>query len=250
MTKRLRSLASLLWDSDIDTIEPEDAPHGESADCKRRRLEDENSKLVTENERLRMEVALLRVPRAALKTPPQLGPSKPEFLKAWPKQSWVMSLRADLIGLPRVWEEILPELSASNNADGCIAFELCQSPKASASAVLKHAEQSVRRLFGKHPAVYKVGISSSPLHRWTHSVYGYARDRYEKWQGMKVVAASDTSFSAGLVESFLINQFQGQPGCRNERPGGETPDPGEGPHFTYVVYRILVPPARIVSSGL
>ena len=245
MAKRLRSLASLLWDTDIDSIEPQESRHGEVEDRKIRRLEEENHKLVTENKSLQLEISVLRAPKPAPKAPRQLDRSV--LLSTGPNQRWVMSLRDDLIGLPRIWEELLPQLCDSNNADGRIVFELCQSSKA--SAVLEHAEQSVQKLFAKHPAVYKVGISSNPVQRWTHSVYGYARDRYERWQGMKVLAACDTSFSAGLVESFLINKFRGQPGCRNDRPGGETPAPNPGPHFTYVVYRILVPPPRIVSSG-
>ena len=66
---------------------------------------------------------------------------------------------------------------------------------------------------------------------------------------MKPICVTESSFSAALLECMLISKFKGTPGCRNERPGGETASPGEGPHFTYLVYRVLTPPPRTVSHG-
>ena len=67
---------------------------------------------------------------------------------------------------------------------------------------------------------------------------------------MKILAVCETSFCAGMLESALIRIFKDTPGCRNDRPGGETPSVENGPHFTYVVYRILLPPRRVVSSAV
>ena len=247
MAKRLRSLASLLWDTDSDHCDMETSLSVEARDCKLRRLQEENAGLAQKNKSLEEQIDLLRMAKPRLKAPQVESRLKSELLAAWPAQSWLMHLTPDVI-LPRLWEELLPALHESNNAQGQISFHLSRSPKA--SNVLSHAERCIEVLFSKHPAVFKVGISASPLQRWSHSGYGYSLDRRERWQGMKVLAACESSFSAALVESALIKKFQGMPGCRNERPGGETPSPEPGPHFTYVVYRILVPPPRVASSAI
>ena len=66
---------------------------------------------------------------------------------------------------------------------------------------------------------------------------------------MKIWSVTASSFSVALLESFVISKFKGTPGCRNENPGGESACPGDGPHFAYVVYRILVPPPRVRSRA-
>ena len=86
-------------------------------------------------------------------------------------------------------------------------FDLPKSPNASASTVLSQAEGCVRSLFKKHPAVFKVGITSNPIKRWNHSRYGYAFDKIEGWLGMKILAVCETSFCAGMLESALIRIF-------------------------------------------
>ena len=251
MAKRMRSLASVLWDTDLEASDQEGYQIQEvDAVQKTRRLEKENADLLAEVTHLRQENTLLKIPKPMPTEPSQLCRTRPELLRTWPLQRWVASLGEDVLRLPRLWQEILPQLHDSNNCSERILFDLCKSPKATASTILSHAERTVENLFKKHPAVFKVGISSNPVKRWSHPLYGYALDKRECWLGMKILAACETSFGAALVESSLIRIFQNSPGCRNDRPGGETPSPDEGPHFTYVVYRILLPPQKVVSPAI
>lgn len=118
---------------------------------------------------------------------------------------------------------------------------------ATSSNVASHVQRRTG-LSAKHPCVYKVGITGNPFRRWSHPTYGYSRDRFERWQGLKVIAITADSFSASLLETMLITAFKGSPGCRNERPGGESAASHAGPFFTYVLYRVLTPPPRVVSS--
>ena len=158
-------------------------------------------------------------------------------------------MRQDVVSLPRLHTEVVPELLETQYCNGKLIFELPKSPKATASQVAEHAEGAIRRLSKEHPAVFKVGITSSPVRRWLHPTYGYSLDKRERWQGMKLICVTECSFSAALLECMLISKFKGTPGCRNEKPGGETASPGAGPHFTYLVYRVLTPPPRTVSHG-
>lgn len=251
MAKRMRSLASVLWDTDLEVSDQEGYQIQEvDAVQKTRRLEKENADLLAEVTHLRQENTLLKIPKPMPTEPSQLCRTRPELLRTWPLQRWVANLGEDVLRLPRLWQEILPQLHDSNNCSERILFDLCKSSKATASTILSHAERTVENLFKKYPAVFKVGISSNPVKRWSHPLYGYALDKRECWLGMKILAACETSFSAALVESSLIRIFQSSPGCRNDRPGGETPSPDEGPHFTYVVYRILLPPQKVVSPAI
>lgn len=246
MVKRLRSLASVLWDSDTEDVGPDFWDTNEKQ-LDVAQLKGENAKLREELEKLRQDNLMLRVPKPSHSVPLALDSSRIQSL--WPKQQWLACLGQELVQCRRLHDEILPELEDSNNANHCILFHLCKSPKASASTILGHVERCVCDLSRKHPAVFKVGITCNPVRRWRNAKYGYAVDKRECWLGMKILAICDTSFSAGLIESFLIRRFLDTPGCRNDRPGGETPSPTEAPHFVYVVYRILLPPARVVSPA-
>lgn len=242
MRKRFRSLASELWDTD-------DTDDGAlSLGCCP--VDSKQSELQLENHRLKVQVQKLHAEIEELKfhsLPPK------EFhnidFGACYKEPWLQSLRHDVAQLPRLHDEILPELIGTQNCNGKITVEIAKNPKATASQVTKHVESVVSNLSSKHPAVFKIGITANPVGRWNHPNYGYAIDHREKWQGMKIISVSSSSFTAALLESFLISKFRGTPGCRNEKPGGESACPGEGPHFTYVVYRVLVPPPRVVSRA-
>lgn len=253
MAKRMRSLASVLWDADLEA-KPCDIFGTREVEVSQsqpiRELEERNAKLLQQVSDLQREIQLLKIPKPLPTVLCGEQPSHSELLRAWPKQIWLGNLRADVVALPRLRHEILPQLHESNNCSGSILFDLCMSPKAPASAILSHAEKCIQQLSRKYPAVFKIGISSNPIQRWTHKLYGYVWDKRECWHGMKIVAVSGESFSAALIESALIRLFQNTPGCRNDRPGGETQSPDEGPHFTYVVYKILLPPLhpiRVVS---
>lgn len=249
MAKRLRTLASVLWDTD-SPVDGQDYFGLRSTNSQHRELQLENNQLKLQVEQLLSEVNMLKskVPPVAAPFFPreQLGPLDSGFGGA---EKWIHMLRQDVVGLPRLHEEVIPGLLESLYCKGSITFDLPKSPKATAYQVTQHAERCVANLSNKYPAVFKIGITSSPVKRWIHPVYGYSLDRREHWQGMKIISITSTSFSAALIETMLISRFKGTPGCRNEKPGGESASPGEGPHFTYVVYRVLFPPPRIVSHG-
>lgn len=239
MSKRLRSLASKLWDTDSPSpkrclVDVDD----------KHELQLENAHLKEELQRLQAETHELR--RRSMSTfETQHG--LVDLSKF--NEPWIKSLRQDVICLPRLCEEILPELLETGGCGGKVTFDIHPNPKATASQVACHVQRRVSALSSKHPAVYKVGITGNPFRRWAHSVYGYSRDRIEKWQGMKIIAITADSFSAALLETMLITSFKDSPGCRNERPGGESAASHAGPFFTYTVYRVLVPPPRVVSCG-
>lgn len=244
MAKRLRSLASVLWDADCPD-NPADIFHSHGAEvCHQfRNLEEENASLL-------QQLANLQEQMSVLPKPLPYRHSRSELLRMWPRQTWIANLREDVVVQPRLWQEILPELHETNNCRERILFDLCKSQKATASSILSHAEQCIHSLSRKHPAVFKVGISSNPVRRWNHTLYGYAWDKKECWLGMKILAVCETSLSCAFLESALIRLFRNKPGCRNDRPGGESPSADQGPHFTYIVYNILLPPnqpIRVIS---
>ena len=235
MAKRLRSLASLLWDTDSCDLESDPMPSAID-------LQLENAQLRANLQDLQDQVQVLQDRVMAAATGPRYARDSDVELGDLGSEHWAHRLRVEVRCLPRLWAEIIPSL---HDANGNIEMDLPLNPKATASHVLGHAEKCIRQLSSKHPAVFKIGISRDPVARWTHPQYGYSRDRRERWQKMKVLCAFADSFSAALVESVLINKFKDTEGCRNERPGGETACPGDGPHFTYVTYKVLVPPARV-----
>ena len=247
MVKRLRSLASVLWDSDGEPGYVQKKQYEDLGWVKLSNLEKENIELKSRVSQLLTEVSILKVqiskqlPNTHASTDRSLASDLP---LAWPDQAWPPCLPEGVLVLPRLRDEILPELNETMNAKHRIIFQLCKSPRATASSVLNHCEQTIQDLFKKHPCVFKIGTTSNPVKRWRRPVYGYGFDRREFWQGMKVLMVSDTSFNAALAESSLIRKFKDTPGRRNYKPGGETPSPEQGPHFTYVVYKILPPPLR------
>ena len=234
MGKRLRSLASQLWDTDDVDTNP--------ASCIRDDNHGAMQELQLENQRLKDQVSHLLAEVQELKSrtiPPTVQCQQETIaLKECWKEPWIQSLRQDVIHLPRLQLEILPQLLESGYCQGKLSFDLPRS-RATASQVTKHAENSVSKISCQHPAVFKIGITANPIVRWEHHVYGYALCRREKWQGMKILSITSNSFSAALLESFLISKYRGTPGCRNENPGGETASPVEGPHFTYVVQGVV-----------
>ena len=144
-------------------------------------LQEENQNLLEQVATLQKENSVLKIPKP-LPTPPCLR-SRSDLLRTWPMQKWVNCLKEDLVQLPRLWQEILPQLHESKNCNERVLFDLCKSPNATASAVLSHSEQCVQNLFKKYPAVFKVGITSNPIRRWCHPLYGYGLDKKECWIG-------------------------------------------------------------------
>lgn len=247
MGKRIRSLASVLWDPE-DVEEPHDyfdvvpSQYGQE-----RELQLENNFLKSRVEQLSCEVGNLKK-QIATQSVAQTKMIPLNLESLGDTDQWVRKLKPDVACLPRLQLEVLPDLWNKQYCQGCIVFQLPEIG-ASASQVTKHGEEVIAKLSAKHPAVYKIGITSNPVRRWLHPTYGYAKDTKERWQGMKIWAVTSNSLSVALLEHFMISRFQNNPGCRNIRPGGESAVPGAGPHFAYVVARLLAPPSRVASHG-
>ena len=168
----------------------------------------ENAQLLEKIAQLEKENSVLKVPKPLPTAACRSLRSRSDLLRSWPNQKWLSNLGEEVVKLPRLWEEILPQLHDSNSCAGRILFDLTISPKATASTVLRHAENCVGNLSKEHPAVYKIGISSNPVKRWNHSLYGYGSEKQERWLGMKIIAACDSAFGAAMVESALIRLFR------------------------------------------
>ena len=96
----------------------------------------------------------------------------------------------------------------------------------------RSAEATVVELLGRLPTIFKIGITSDPLHRWANISYGYFRDDYRT---MTLLAATTPEWAVAL-ERHLIASFRSAHGhgCRNDAPGGES-SPPDPPVFVYVV---------------
>ena len=262
--KRLRSLQSVLWDSadspeelrkewfgarpsGSDVVATMPASVTSSSGCDHSRdSEEENAKLRVIIQGLKKQVNKLsrndvvytyRPPKASTLSTPA------KHMDPW---YWYQNMDKEVATLPRMVQEIVPSLESTNFCNGKISFNLHLGDAATAaSAILHHCHSIINSLFSRHPAIFKIGLTKSPEARWDNPVYGYKNVLYEKWMGMKVIFAAREALPAGLVESSLIQHFLSVPGCRNVNPGGEGVDPrSAGPFFTYVVYRVLVPPRQ------
>ena len=86
---------------------------------------------------------------------------------------------------------------------------------------------------------FKVGAARGPEHRWLNPTYGYFVK--SRWRFMHLVFRG-TAEEASSVETRLITWAQavwpkdGERGCQNKAPGGESiPEVGEG-WWVYVVF--------------
>ena len=106
------------------------------------------------------------------------------------------------------------------------------------------------RLARGYVKTFKVGITFSPLARWTHSKHGYQTLGYAE---MNILAVhNDCDFIKSLevevlktyrkfdIKGRLVNKH-GHFLCGNRRPGGESGDHGFGPHFLYLAVKLNVP---------
>jgi hypothetical protein len=84
---------------------------------------------------------------------------------------------------------------------------------------------------GGQPAIFKLGITANPFHRFSNFDWGYKRDGYE---GMVLLCVTLPHWAVAL-ERHLISVFQSVIGCRNYAPGGESA-PRVGPVFVYIVH--------------
>lgn len=123
-------------------------------------------------------------------------------------------LPVELLGDPRISAARLPTRKAS----GGVGL---------AGALLHHAKAIVEELVSAHsPAVFKIGITCSPLVRWRH----YERDGYCQFH---MLHATPEPGAVQMLEAALIDAFQGRQGCRNIARGGEGPV-GRPPYFAYL----------------
>ena len=145
-----------------------------------------------------------------------------------------------IAGLPRMTEEIIPDLVQTSFAGNHVVFDICQA--SIPSTILDHCDLTIKSLYSKYPTVFKIGITRNPISRW---LQGYGQDCRQKWSLLKVLAVLPDPLSSGFVEAALIHRFQGTPGNMNVRRGGEGVDlAGAGPYFAYVAYRCLIPPRK------
>ena len=94
--------------------------------------------------------------------------------------------------------------------------------------------------------IYKIGATNDPESRW--QVYLNDLDRYEN---MRIIAQVLSSEACAYLESAVIREYLGRPGCRNVGFGGErisTASPIAGRYFVYVVWRPLSRLPPVVRS--
>ena len=262
MTKRVRSLASMLWDDgDLESLKLEwlgrDAHESrvpqQLGSCCSSKLEAVEQQLreqiaarhELENQNAELREIIRQLKYTALPVVPKAvrGSCKVRSSAAREPHSWLHLVPSCAKRLTRMHNDIIPALESTSYVDGCIRFDLIDSSLA--SSVLGHAESVIRGLSCKHPAVCKIGLASDPVRRWRHPRYGYTRDKHDHWQGMRVVFVHHQAQAVALLEASLIRTFHDTAGCRNINLGGEGIDEeGEGPYFCYIVYRLLVPPSH------
>lgn len=111
--------------------------------------------------------------------------------------------------------------------DVCMELDVPRR-SAMAGAVLEHAAAVIARQLQPGPAVFKIGITMNPIHRWHNKEYGYGHSA-DKYIKMVVLLISDRGEAAAFLEAALIKQFRDTAGCRNIASGGEGLRPAEGP---------------------
>ena len=237
MAKRLRTLASLLWDDgDPDTLHAQWTARVAGtmypADKRRKSSPEDPPDNVLED----AKPEAVPVLQGVTVVKPWLQKKRQE--DPW---YWLKGLPEPVSGLQRLHSEIIPDLQRTSFADGCIVLDLPDSNVG--SAVLRHGELAARSLSSRHPALHKIGITANPLRRWEHSEYGYKFDKHVKWQRMRIIHVHADAHAVGLLEAGLIRIFFGTSGCRNIRMGGEgIESQTAGPFFCYIVQCVLLPP--------
>ena len=244
MGKRLRSLPSLLWETDCEDgmqLHKEWSASQWSGSAlaiqtqKVKQLEQDIGALhaIIKDLQNKLRGDALPVIETCVVKKPSLSQMKCK--DAW----YFLSILPETIrDLPRMRKEIIPDLERSNFASGCVAFDLCDAKLA--SALLGHVELSIRSLTSKCPTVFKIGITRNPVARWAQ---GYSQDATTRWATLHVLLALPDALSAGLVEAAMISRFGSCSGNRNIQRGGEGVDmSGAGPYFVYCVVRPLCLP--------
>ena len=241
MAKRIRSLASLLWeDEEPDNLLAEWTLKSAPVLCESLKSNGNSVRNFITAVETQPQEDLEKLPAVPAQ---MLAVSKPSLKRRRREDPWywLQDLPEALRNLHRMQSEVLRDLESSAFASGAISFDIPSNGNL-ASGVLQHAELTIRCLSSKHPALHKIGITSNPVKRWEHTEYGYKYDK-QPWDKMTVVHIHHDAHAICLLEAALIRIFLGTPGCRNIRPGGEGVHcEATGPFFCYIVHRLLVPP--------
>ena len=88
---------------------------------------------------------------------------------------------------------------------------------AMARAVLDNAKAMTARQLQPGLAVFKIGITINPTHRWHNKVYGYGHSP-DKYINMVILLMSASGEAAAFWEAALIEQFRETAGCRTLPP--------------------------------
>ena len=104
--------------------------------------------------------------------------------------------------------------------------------KSSAGTILQRCLLEVDRFrdkMSKALCVYKIGMTSNPIVR-----FSFYKDK--NYTHMSLLHVTTNIGVAQMLEASVIAWHKSQPGCRNERSGGEGPPTDKEPyHFVYVV---------------
>jgi hypothetical protein len=93
------------------------------------------------------------------------------------------------------------------------------------------AGNEVKSIISKgEPVIFKIGITADPERRFFNLGYGYSSE----YARMEIVAVTTPAWAVAL-ERWLISEYKGASGCRNEADGGESA-PRAGPVFVYLVW--------------
>ncbi|CAE7717972.1 unnamed protein product [Symbiodinium sp. CCMP2592] len=161
---------------------------------------------------LAQQAELKKIFDRAKKQPPDSSWKQGSRLDPW---HWLKQLSEDVKCLERLHDEIVRDLQDTKFAEGAIMFDVATSNLA--SSILSHAELSIRSIFAKHPALFKIGVTTNPVGRWLHSAYGYKLDKQVSWERMTVLHVHSNADVICLLEASLIRIFFNSPGCRNIR---------------------------------
>lgn len=141
----------------------------------------------------------------------------------------------DLAAFPEALLRLPSALEMLDEIAGDEVMELdLPRPRDLAGAILAHACAAIARRIQPGGAVFKIGITTNPVHRWHNERYGY-RLSSDGFETMVLLLATDCGAAAAYLEAALIKQFQQTRGCRNVASGGEGLRPTAGPFFTYLV---------------
>ena len=193
--KRLRSLASALWDSDGDAGAhatklyhrpvPNNSLEVAASSVEKDKLDKEMVKLRDTVNELRDKLTsttlqLFEVQKYVVPLGGQPGPRTTPVTET----SWIEDNK-DLLLLPRM-QQFLEQLD-NHPLRSEISFQLCSQGTTTASRILKHGEWLVSKLLTV-PAVFKIGITENPLERWSGRHYSYKLDPYTCWDGMMILS--------------------------------------------------------------